>query len=57
MEIKNAWMVIWQLGRFLEQTEVPNGDVLVISLYPGMGLLFIELYSSSEDCKQYTHKI
>jgi len=51
MKIKNAWMVIRQLGRFLGQTEVPNGAILVISLYPSMGLLFIELYSSSRDCK------
>lgn len=50
MKIKNAWMAIGQLGRFLGQTEVPNGAVLVISLYPRMGL-FIELYSSSKDCK------
>lgn len=56
MKIKNAWMVIGQLGRFLGQTEVPNGAVLVISLYPRMGLLFIELYSSLRDCKiTYLH--
>lgn len=51
MKIKNAYMVPGQLGRFLGQTEVSNGAVLVISLYPRMGLLFIEIYSSSRDCK------
>lgn len=45
MKIRNAWMVTGQLGRFLGQTKVPNGAVLIISLYPRMDLLFIELYS------------
>lgn len=51
MKIRNAWMVIGQLGRFQGQTKVPNGAILVISLYPRMGLLFIELYRSWRNCK------
>lgn len=51
MKIRNAWMVIGQLGRFLGKTKVPNGAALVISLYPRMGLLFIELYSPWRNCK------